>query len=98
MSTTIAALEIADLTDSVRDVFAQVTRYPLEILDPTASLEEDLGIDSVKLGEIFGVLREKYQLSDKLVIARENLRSISSIARELQGVIAESTGTHARVA
>jgi enoyl-[acyl-carrier protein] reductase III len=98
MSTTIAALEIGELTNSVRDVFAQVTRYPLEILDLTASLEEDLGIDSVKLGEIFAVLREKYQLSDKLVIARENLKSITSIAMELHGVIAVNGGSQAGVA
>jgi len=37
-----------------------VTRYPLDILELGANLEEDLGIDSVKLGEIFAVLRERY--------------------------------------
>jgi enoyl-[acyl-carrier protein] reductase III len=76
--------KIGSMTESVRDVFAQVTRYPLDILDPSASLEEDLGIDSVKLGEIFGVLREKYALTDKLVVPRENLRSIESIAESLR--------------
>ena len=56
MSTAIQA-RIGDLTDEVRDIFAQVTRYPVDILEPHASLEEDLGIDSVKLGEVFAVLR-----------------------------------------
>jgi enoyl-[acyl-carrier protein] reductase III len=61
---------IRDLTDEVRDVSAQVTRYRLEVLDTSASLEEDLGIDSVRLRDIPGVLLEKYQLTDKLNIPR----------------------------
>jgi hypothetical protein len=43
--------------DTVRTIFSEVTRYPLDILDPLANLEDDLGIDSVKRGEIFSVLR-----------------------------------------
>jgi enoyl-[acyl-carrier protein] reductase III len=82
--TKIDTTKTGSMTESVRDVFAQVTRYPLDILDPSASLEEDLGIDSVKLGEIFAVLREKYALTDKLVVPRENLRSIETIAESLR--------------
>jgi len=37
----------------VRDIFASVTRYPLDVLELNASLEEDLGIDSVKAGRSF---------------------------------------------
>ena len=84
------AAAIVNLTDSVRDIFAQVTRYPLDILDPSASLEEDLGIDSVKLGEIFAVLREKYQLSDKLVMPRESLRSIQTISDSLSEYLTQN--------
>ena len=73
-----------DLTQKILDIFAQVTRYPLEILAPEASLEEDLGIDSVKLGEVFAVLREKYDLAEKTEIPRENLRTIASISQALE--------------
>jgi enoyl-[acyl-carrier protein] reductase III len=72
------------LTQGIREIFAQVTRYPLEILAPDASLEEDLGIDSVKLGEIFAVLREKYNLAEDAEIPREKLRSIASITEALE--------------
>ena len=72
------------LTQGIREIFAQVTRYPLEILAPDASLEEDLGIDSVKLGEIFAVLREKYNLAEDAEIPREKLRSIASITEALK--------------
>ena len=73
-----------DLTERIREIFAHVTRYPLEILAPDASLEEDLGIDSVKLGEVFAVLREKYDLAESTKIPREKLRTIASISKALE--------------
>jgi NAD(P)-dependent dehydrogenase (short-subunit alcohol dehydrogenase family)/acyl carrier protein len=78
---------------AVREIFAQVTRYPLEVLDPEAGLEEDLGIDSVKLGEVFAVLREKYDLQEKLDIPREKLKSIAGIAEALYGYLVDSVVT-----
>ena len=72
------------LTQGIREIFAQVTRYPLEILAPEASLEEDLGIDSVKLGEVFAVLRERYNLTENTEIPREKLRTIASISEALE--------------
>src|SRR5580658_3839842 len=74
----------SSFTDTVRGIFADITRYPLEILEPDASLEEDLGIDSVKLGEVFAVLRERYKLSDQPAIPREQLRTIGLISQALE--------------
>lgn len=91
MSTAMALATAKDLTQDIREIFAQVTRYPLEILDPTASLEEDLGIDSVKVGEVFGVIGERYNLSDKLNIPRESIRDIASIAASLREYLAQNT-------
>jgi NAD(P)-dependent dehydrogenase (short-subunit alcohol dehydrogenase family)/acyl carrier protein len=76
--------DAAALESAVREVFANVTRYPLEILDPAAALEEDLGIDSVKLGEVFAVLRAKYALPEKLGLPPEELRTIARISSALQ--------------
>jgi len=91
------------MTSGVQRVFAQVTRYPMEILDPEAALEEDLGIDSVKLGEVFAVLRETYQLPPVLGIPPDQLRTIGGIAAALQQYLiehgAESNGNgHAAAA
>ena len=77
-----------DLLESIRDVFADVTRYPKELLDPEAGLEDDLGIDSVKLGEVFSVIGERYALPAQLDIPREALGTISSIARALRQQLA----------
>ena len=73
-----------NLATSVLEVFAQVTRYPLDVLDPASGLEEDLGIDSVKLGEVFAVLREQYGLPEKLDLPREKLKTIAGIAEALE--------------
>ena len=84
MSSLVVTPPDGDVTSKVREIFAQVTRYPLEILAPDASLEEDLGIDSVKLGEVFAVMRETYSLPEKMDIPREKLRTIASISEVLQ--------------
>src|SRR5260370_27653850 len=83
MSSVISSGPDQSFNDSIRDLFAQVTRYPLEILEPNAQLEEDLGIDSVKLGEVFSVLRERYDLPEKPEIPREKLKTIAGIADAL---------------
>jgi len=92
-----AALEPAsrpELETTVLDVFAQVTRYPREILEPDARFEEDLGIDSVKLGEVFSVLREKYSLPAKLDIPREELKSIAGVTNALSRLLTPAQPMH----
>jgi len=83
--------KIVNLTDEVRDVFCAVTRYPVDILEPHASLEEDLGIDSVKLGEVFAVLREKYGLPAAMDLPREQLKTIAGIAESLSRHVADTS-------
>lgn len=75
---------VPDVTSEIQNVFAEITRYPLEILDLEANLETDLGIDSVKLGEVFSVLREKYNLPAKMDIPRESLMTIAGISLALR--------------
>lgn len=92
MSTAYTVPVINELSSGVREIFAQVTRYPLEVLDLTSGLEEDLGIDSVKLGEVFAVLRATYGLPEKLDIPRENLKTISGIAEALHIYLRDAAG------
>jgi enoyl-[acyl-carrier protein] reductase III len=79
-----------DLVKTVTVVFSDITRYPVEIIDPQADLENDLGIDSVKFGEIFAALRERYSLPPPDVMKTfppERFRTVAGIA----GLIAELT-------
>ena len=85
-------LNSEEIGQSVRQVFADVTRYPLDILELNANLEEDLGIDSVKLGEIFAVLRERYNLPEDAQIPRESLKTIAGISEALRTHLAGASG------
>jgi acyl carrier protein len=78
--------KFTDLTleEEIVSVFSKITRYPLEILDPDASLEEELGIDSVKLGEVFSVLREQYSLPQDMGLTPDMLKNIRSISIALE--------------
>jgi enoyl-[acyl-carrier protein] reductase III len=64
----------------VQQIFAELTRYPLDVLDPAADLEEDLGIDSVKRGEILAAFQERFDLPETLDIPPEQLSTIAGIA------------------
>lgn len=44
----------------IKEIIADKTGYPVEMLESDLDLEADLGIDSVKQGEIFGVVRERF--------------------------------------
>src|SRR5260221_7908215 len=84
------------LIESVTRIFSDITRYPTEIIEPHADLETDLGIDSVKFGEIFAALRERYSLPPQDVMKTlppERFRTVASIAdliAELGGVVPEA--------
>ncbi|HXT22514.1 MAG TPA: SDR family NAD(P)-dependent oxidoreductase, partial [Thermoanaerobaculia bacterium] len=92
------SLEPATFLESIRAIFAEVTRYPVDILEPDAALEEDLGIDSVKLGEVFAVLRDRYELPPQIGIPPEELRTIGSIATALRRYLAAEAAAAAAAA
>ena len=62
----------------VRSVFARVTRYPEELLTPGAALEDELGIDSVKLAEALAVLDRELGLPPPAVRTKR-LRTLSQV-------------------
>ncbi len=43
-------------------IVAEKTGYPEEMLDPNLDMEADLGIDTVKQAELFGLIREHYNI------------------------------------
>jgi len=49
----------ADLANVVRDVIADKTGYPADMLDDDMALEAELGVDSIKKVEIFAELRSR---------------------------------------
>lgn len=76
----------------VLNVFAELTRYPFEILVDSADLEQDLGIDSVKRAEIFTALRAKYQLPNPMGVAADELRTVGGVVRAIEGFVVGANG------
>lgn len=46
----------------ITQLIAKQTGYPEDMLDPELGMEEDLGIDTVKQAELFGTIREIFNL------------------------------------
>lgn len=58
---------------SLRQLFAERTGYPAEMLEPDLDLEADLGIDTVKQAAVLSVLRQSLSLSpDATFVPREH--------------------------
>ncbi|KAK1548246.1 hypothetical protein Q3G72_010920 [Acer saccharum] len=61
-------------------VFAEATGYDAADLDPSHALEADLGIDTVKQAEIFGMVRSTYQLAPDEAFKLSEVQTLDSMA------------------
>lgn len=77
-----------DLLEHVRSVFVRMTRYPDEVVAADADLEQDLGIDSVKRGEILAALRAEFGLPDALKATPDELRTVARVTDLLARTLA----------
>ncbi|MEA2070463.1 MAG: beta-ketoacyl synthase N-terminal-like domain-containing protein [Asgard group archaeon] len=71
------------LEKEIISLIAERTGYPTEMIDPSMHLEEDLGIDTVKQTELFGILRNKYDLPREEGVQIQDYYSVSKIAQYL---------------
>jgi enoyl-[acyl-carrier protein] reductase III len=95
-ATLVSTPTISPNITKVQQILSEVTRYPLDILEPNAELEEELGIDSVKLGEIFSVLSEHYSLPpmNEMDVPPERLRTIIDLAQIIDEFTSASKQQH----
>ena len=70
-----------DLEQIVVSVIADLTGYPLDVLEPEMELEHDLGIDSIKRVQILSRVRERYPDLPSVDPAR--LAGLSSIGETI---------------
>ncbi|WP_330181273.1 acyltransferase domain-containing protein [Nocardia sp. NBC_01503] len=74
------------LRQALREVVADKTGYPVEMVDPTMDLEADLGVDSIKRVQVIGALQERFP--ELPVLGPEQLgtlRTLDQIVGELAG-------------
>ncbi|MFI1914029.1 beta-ketoacyl synthase N-terminal-like domain-containing protein [Nocardia sp. NPDC020380] len=78
------------LRQALREVVAEKTGYPVEMVDPTMDLEADLGVDSIKRVQVIGALQERFP--ELPVLGPEQLgtlRTLDQIVDELAGADAD---------
>jgi len=57
-----APLEVSEILRDIIQVIAEKTGYEPQLIEADMHLEEDLGVDTVKQAEIFGIIRENWDL------------------------------------
>jgi len=82
-----------DLLRKIREVISQTTGYEQNLIEFDMDLEEDLGIDTIKQAEIFGDIREIYDLPLDESISLAEFRTINDIA----GYVQRYVGTESAV-
>ncbi|MEM9683936.1 MAG: phosphopantetheine-binding protein, partial [Pseudomonadota bacterium] len=74
-----------DATDLVREIVAEKTGYPVEMLEVQMDLEAELGIDSIKQVEILSSLRERLPSMPEIEPSRlAELRTLAEIATAIE--------------
>ncbi|WP_280305856.1 type I polyketide synthase, partial [Nocardia neocaledoniensis] len=74
------------LRQALREVVADKTGYPVDMVDPTMDLEADLGVDSIKRVQVIGALQERFPTLPSLGPEQlGTLRSLDQIVGELAG-------------
>ncbi|WP_282785460.1 acyltransferase domain-containing protein, partial [Nocardia sp. CC201C] len=74
------------LRQALRDVVAEKTGYPVDMVDPAMDLEADLGVDSIKRVQVIGALQERFPALPSLGPEQlGTLRTLDQIAELLAG-------------
>ncbi len=84
-----------ELVQSIIQLISEKTGYPVEMIEPDMHLEEDLGIDTVKQAELFGLLRNQFNLPREEGVRIQDYYSVNKIAEYLSsrlGAVAEKRG------
>ena len=61
------------------------TGYPAEIVEMNADLEADLGIDSIKKAQLFGELREYFEITPTEDLTLDDFATLRDVMSFLQG-------------
>ncbi|WP_426751919.1 SDR family oxidoreductase [Myxococcus sp. Y35] len=80
-----------NVLERIRRCAAEVTRYPIDILTADAQLEDELGIDSVKLAEIAAVVGREFSIPSERLPRGAQARTLGAIADVVGRWVAESS-------
>ncbi|MFW9875479.1 MAG: KR domain-containing protein, partial [Candidatus Thorarchaeota archaeon] len=79
----------SEVLNELKMIISSKTGYDPENIEETYDLEEDLGIDTVKQAEIFGEIREKWDINIDDSFNMADYRTINAIAQLLNKLLEE---------
>ncbi|WP_141734575.1 type I polyketide synthase [Oligoflexus tunisiensis] len=86
----LAASPVAQDQQTILEIVAEKTGFPMSMLQPAMDLEADLGIDSIKKVEIFSVVQERIpHLAGLSAETLNTLRTIDDMFGLLGGIVDE---------
>ena len=90
----------AELEAFLINFVVEQTGYPPEVVELDADLEADLGIDSIKKAQLFGELREYFDVTPSEDLTLDDFPTLRHVLKYLQGVPVkeEPTATPASLA
>ncbi|MBK5112324.1 MAG: SDR family NAD(P)-dependent oxidoreductase [Candidatus Heimdallarchaeota archaeon] len=68
------------VVNGIINLLSERTGYPPDMIEPDMNLEEDLGIDTVKQAELFGILRTQYDLPREEGVRIQDYSTVNKIA------------------
>ncbi|MHA1853690.1 MAG: SDR family NAD(P)-dependent oxidoreductase [Candidatus Heimdallarchaeaceae archaeon] len=83
--------DIENISQTLISIVAELTGYDASVIDVKMDLEEDLGIDTIKQAEIFGKVREQFDLPVDENISLAEFRTIEAITNYVKTKISEDT-------
>ncbi len=86
-----AALSSAELDAFLVNFVVEQTGYPAEIVEMNADLEADLGIDSIKKAQLFGELREHFDITPSDDLSLDDFPTLAHVQDYLQSAISGGT-------
>ncbi|MFW9923194.1 MAG: SDR family NAD(P)-dependent oxidoreductase [Candidatus Thorarchaeota archaeon] len=85
-----------EIIDTIISLISEKTGYPVDMIEPKMELEEDLGIDTVKQAEIFGILRGKWNLPREEGIRIQDYSTVEKIAQYISNRISQTSKVSAK--
>ncbi len=85
--------QFEDISFKIREVVSETTGYEQDLIEYDMDLEEDLGIDTIKQAEIFGDIREIFDLPVDESVSLAEFRSINDIAK----YVSQSIGAEQKI-
>ncbi|MGB0651660.1 MAG: SDR family NAD(P)-dependent oxidoreductase [Thermoplasmatota archaeon] len=79
-----------DVLARLTGMVAEQTGYPAEMLEPDLDMEADLGIDTVKQAELFGAIRDAYDLPAEDGLQIKDYPTLRAVAGYISGRLGQA--------